>query len=978
MIYRIIVLFFFINLSSYSNVNDPLLTKDYKKQSKWVDSLYSSLSLKQKIGQLFFVQAFSNKTSSHEQEILDNILDYNIGGIIFSTGSVEKQIDLTNKFQNNALIPLLIGMDAEWGLNMRLDSTFAFPWNMTLGAVEDNNLIKQVGTRIAFHANRIGVNFNFAPVVDINTNPNNPIIGNRSFGENIQNVSQKSFNFMLGQMSKNVLSSAKHFPGHGDTSKDSHKTLPVINHSKERIYSTELVPFKYLINNGLESIMIAHLEVPALESKKGLPSTLSYSIVTDLLKNELGFKGLIITDALEMKGLSNFKAKGNLDMLAFKAGNDILLMSEDVNKGIESIIYEYKKGNISENRLAYSVKKILKAKYKVGLHKRSRISLDNVKLDIMSIKDELLNENLIEKSITVVKNNKDILPIKNLKEKIGYMYLGNDSGKYFFNSLNKYVKVDDISDIVNNNSLKTNVNYKSIINRLSEYTTIIIGVHADSSTPWKSYAISSYELDFIRILSKNKKVILDVFGSPYILNNFKNFKNIESVLVSYQNSKLFQQKSAQIIFGSLNSSGKLPVSINDQFDSGKGILLNNLNRLSYGIPESVGVNSINLKKIDSMAKLAIDSLMTPGLQILIAKDGKVIYDKNFGYLTYKNINKVNGNTIYDVASLTKILVTLPIIMKLVEDGELSLDSKLKEIITDYKFSNKEDKTIKEILSHNANLKSWIPFYKSTLDSVTGVPNLKYYNKNYSENFNIRVTDSLYLISSFTDSIRNTIKRSELNHDKYKYSDLPYYILKEYIENYYSSNLDYIINSQIFNKIGLTHTSYYPKTINNLNNIAPSEIDDYFRFQEIRGVVHDMGAAMQGGLGGHAGLFSNANDVAKIMQMYIQNGSYGTDKFLEKSTIELFNFCYYCDDNNRRGVGFDKPQIEEDGPTCGCVSMNSFGHSGWTGTYTWADPDKKIVYVFMSNRSYPNSNENKLLKSNLRTNIQKIIYNSLIN
>ena len=473
-------------------------------------------------------------------------------------------------------------------------------------------------------------------------------------------------------------------------------------------------------------------------------------------------------------------------------------------------------------------------------------------------------------------------------------------------------------------------------------------------------------------------MILDVFGSPYILNKFKNFKNIESVLVSYQNSKLFQQKSAQIIFGSLNSSGKLPVSINDQFDSGKGILLNNLNRLSYGIPESVGVNSINLKKIDSMAKLAIDSLMTPGLQILIAKDGKVIYDKNFGYLTYKNINKVNGNTIYDVASLTKILVTLPIIMKLVEDGELSLDSKLKEIITDYKFSNKEDKTIKEILSHNANLKSWIPFYKSTLDSVTGVPNLKYYNKNYSENFNIRVTDSLYLISSFTDSIRNTIKRSELNHDKYKYSDLPYYILKEYIENYYSSNLDYIINSQIYNKIGLTHTSYYPKTINNLNNIAPSEIDDYFRFQEIRGVVHDMGAAMQGGLGGHAGLFSNANDVAKIMQMYIQNGSYGTDKFLEKSTIELFNFCYYCDDNNRRGVGFDKPQIEEDGPTCGCVSMNSFGHSGWTGTYTWADPDKKIVYVFMSNRSYPNSNENKLLKSNLRTNIQKIIYNSLIN
>jgi len=971
-------LLFFIYLSSYSNVDDPLLTKDYMNQNRWVDSLYSTLSLKQKIGQLFFVQAFSNKTNSHEQEILNDILDNNIGGIIFSNGSAEKQIVLTNKFQNNALIPLLIGMDAEWGLKMRLDSTFAFPWNMTLGAVQDNNLIKQVGTRIAFHANRIGVNFNFAPVVDINTNPNNPIIGNRSFGEDVNNVSEKSLNFMLGQMSMNVLSSAKHFPGHGDTSKDSHKTLPVINHSKERIYNTELIPFKYLIKNGLESIMIAHLEVPALESKKGLPSTLSYSIVTDLLKNELGFKGLIITDALEMKGLSNFKANGNLDMLAFKAGNDILLMSENVNQGIESIIYEYKKGNISENRLAYSVKKILKAKYKVGLHKRSRISLDNLNLDIMNTKDELLNENLIEKSITVIKNNKNILPIKDLKEKIGYMHLGNDSGDYFLKSLNKYVEVDDISGVFKNNSIKTNFDYKSMLNSLKEFTTIIIGVHADSSNPWKSYTITPFELNFIRELSKNKKVILDVFGSPYILNKFKNFTNIESIVVSYQNSKLFQQKSAQIIFGSLNSSGKLPVSIKNQFVSGKGILFNNLNRLSYGIPESVGVNSVNLKKIDSMAKLAIDSLMTPGLQILIAKDGKVIYNKNFGYLTYKNTFKVNHKTIYDVASLTKIMVTLPIIMKLVEDGELSLDSKLKDIITDYEFSNKSDKTIREILSHHANLKSWIPFYKSTLDSVTGLPNIKYYNKNYSKDFNIRVTDNLYLISSFKDSIRNIIKISELNKNKYKYSDLPYYMLKEYIENYYSSDLEYIINSQIYNKMGLTHTSYYPKTINNLNNIAPSEIDDYFRFQEIRGTVHDMGAAMQGGIGGHAGLFSNANDVAKIMQMYIQNGNYGGNEYLQKSTIDLFNYCYYCEKDNRRGVGFDKPQKEDDGPTCGCVSMNSFGHSGWTGTYTWADPDKKIVYVFMSNRSYPNSNDNKLLKSNLRTNIQKIIYNSLIN
>ncbi|MDB2322064.1 serine hydrolase, partial [Flavobacteriaceae bacterium] len=431
------------------------------------------------------------------------------------------------------------------------------------------------------------------------------------------------------------------------------------------------------------------------------------------------------------------------------------------------------------------------------------------------------------------------------------------------------------------------------------------------------------------------------------------------------------------IFGAIESTGILPVSIGKLFFAGQGLELNKINRLSYGLPESVNLRSEKLNKIDSLAQIAIDSSMTPGMQILVAKDGKVVFNKNFGYLTYKKKQRVNHNTIYDIASLTKILVTLPIVMKMVEQGKLSLDTKLKEIIPQYVNSNKSDKTIKEILSHFANLKSWIPFYKSTLDTVNKSPNPLYYKKSFSNEYNIKVTENLYLLSSFKDSININIKNSELNNDKYKYSDLPYYILKEYIENYYSSDLSSIIDSQMNNKMGLTHSSFFPREINSLDNIAPTEIDDYFRFQEIRGTVHDMGAAMQGGIGGHAGLFSNVNDIAKIMQMFIQDGEYGGERYLNKSTIDLFNKCYYCSEENRRGVGFDKPQIEEDGPTCGCVSMNSFGHSGWTGTYTWADPDEKIVYVFLSNRSYPNSVENKLLKNNIRTDIQKLIYESII-
>ena len=512
---------------------------------------------------------------------------------------------------------------------------------------------------------------------------------------------------------------------------------------------------------------------------------------------------------------------------------------------------------------------------------------------------------------------------------------------------------------------------------ISKYNTIIIGIHANSQTPWKSYKIKKEEINLINHISKKVNVILNVFGSPYSLNSFKNIKHTEGIIISYQNSIVFQQKSAQLIFGAIDSKGFLPVSIGKLFSAGEGIQVDRINRLSYGIPESVSISSNKLKKVDSLARIAIDSTMTPGLQLLIAKDGKIIYEKSFGYLTYNKKIKVKNNTIYDLASLTKILVTLPIVMKLVEDGSITLDTKLKEILPSYIDSNKSDISIKEMLSHYSNLKSWIPFYKSTLDSLTKKPNSLYYNNVYSNRYNIKITDSLYLLSSYRDSINIQIKSSELNDERYRYSDLPYYILKEYIENHYTTDLSNIIDSQLFNKIGLPNTSYFPKEITSTEKIAPTEMDNYFRFQEIKGTVHDMGAAMQGGVGGHAGLFSNANDVAKIMQMYLQEGLYGNKKYFNKSTINLFNKCYYCDDNNRRGVGFDKPQIEGDGPTCGCVSMDSFGHSGWTGTYTWADPEEKIVYVFLSNRSYPDSKENKLLNSNIRTEIQKLIYESII-
>jgi beta-N-acetylhexosaminidase len=390
------------------------------------------------------------------------------------------------------------------------------------------------------------------------------------------------------------------------------------------------------------------------------------------------------------------------------------------------------------------------------------------------------------------------------------------------------------------------------------------------------------------------------------------------------------------------------------------------------------MNSERLKKVDSVAQYAIDSLMTPGIQLIVARKGKVVYNKNFGKHTYIGKDKVKFNDIYDVASLTKILATIPLLMELEEQGIVSLDTKLSQLLPEYKNSNKKNVTIKKMLSHYAKLRPWIPFYYETLDSVTKQPDVKYYRRKQSKAYNIEVTKNLFLRSDYQDSIQEIIKESEmLDKLKYRYSDLPYYILKKFIETHYDQSLDKLVQQHFYKSLGANFTTYNPNSKFSDTQIVPTEIDDYFRYQEIHGYVHDMGAAMQNGVGGHAGVFSNANDVTKIMQMYLQKGYYGGKRYFKAETIDKFNTCYFCEKDNRRGIGFDKPQLEDEGPTCGCISMSSFGHSGFTGTYAWADPEEEIVYVFLANRTYPKAGKNnRLLKESIRTEIQRLIYEAI--
>ena len=961
------LILFFFNFLSAQEFYPLLLEKDQTNQKKWVDSIYNSMSIHEKVGQLFMVDVFS-KDSKDKTDLINSLIkDYYIGGIIFSKGGPVRQAKLSNQYQKISKTPLLMAMDAEWGLAMRLDSTFAYPWNMTLGAIADNKIVYDIGKQIGAHVKRMGMHINFSPVVDINTNPNNPIIGNRSFGEDRDNVTNKALAYMRGMQSTGILANAKHFPGHGDTDLDSHKILPTISFTKKRLDSIELHPYKRLFQEGLSSVMVAHLNVPALEKRKNFPSSISKAIVTDLLQNDLNFQGLIFTDALNMKGASNFKKPGEIDLAAFLAGNDVLLISESIPKAHQLIVEAIRKGKISEERLSRSVKKILFAKYKVGLNNYQPIELNSLISDLNTPYDVMLYEKAIENALTVLKNDRLIIPIRKIeKTKIAYVHMGDDTGTYFLNHLNKYAQVDWIKA----NSI---TEYKE---KLKEYDLTIIGFHKSNANPWKEYKFSDHELTKLYEISRTNKVILDVFTRPYAINDIQSFSNINGILLSYQNSKISQELSAQLIFGSITAKGSLPVSIGNQFPVNTTNFTRFQKRLQYGTPESVGVNSTKLKNIDSLVNYGIKENMMPGAQVLVARKGKIIYNKAFGYHTQEKINKVSENDIYDLASLTKILATLPMVMKLVDDSTISLDTKISELLPEYFATNKENITVKEMLSHYARIKSWIPFYLETLDSLK-LPDKKYYSKSKSNDFEIQVANDLYVRNDMKDSIYLKIKESELyNKLRYKYSDLPFYILKEFLERHHNKQFKDLVQNELYQSIGANHTTFLPLEKFTLDMIPPTEIDQYFRMQKIHGFVHDQGAALLGGVSGHAGLFSNANDIAKIMQMYLWNGSYGNYQYIKSETIDLFNSCNFCDVDVRRGVGFDKPQLDDIGPTCGCISMNSFGHSGFTGTFTWADPDEEIIYVFLSNRTYPSADNKSIIENNLRSDIQGLIYESI--
>jgi len=974
LLFGISFLFHFSFSQSYKT--PPFLKTDWN----WVDSVYESLSLKERIAQLIMVPAWSDKGESHENNIAYLIENYNIGGIAFFQGGPGRQIELVKHYQELSKLPLLMGIDAEWGLGMRLDSTMRFPYQMALGAIQNDSLIYAMGREVGRQLKLTGMHMNFAPVLDINNNPENPVINYRSFGSDKYNVTRKGIAYMQGMQDEGIIATGKHFPGHGDTDTDSHLALPVISHSMSRLNDLELYPFRQAIRAGLGAIMVAHLHVPELDPDGSIPTTLSKKVVGDLLDTQIGFSGLIITDALNMKGVSNHFPPGEIEVLAFGAGNDLLVYVEDVKLAIESLEVAIVEDIISEEQLERSCKKILASKFWSNAYAESELTSEGIASKLNTASAEVLKAKLTAASLTVLRNSEEIIPIKDLeKKKIASVSVGRNSVSVFQKRLDNYTRIDSYTIP----KVASASEFGALLDKLRTYDLVILGIHDLDMRPQKNFGLLPELISFTGNLMAQTTTILTVFGNPYALDKIKGLKNAAGILLAYQENRLTQDLSAQLIFGGIGAKGRLPVDIGRKFHAGEGVDTKGGIRFSYVMPREVGIKGAMLKKkIDSICLSGIAAKAYPGCEVFAARDGKVFFHQCYGYFDYSNQQKVVENSIYDLASVTKVTGPLPGIMKLVEQGRMELDAPFSTYWPDFKKTDKAWLTLREALAHQGSLLSWIPYWK---DTKKDNGNFKWFTlkPEPSKRYPIRVCDSLWIHRTYTKKIFQAIKDAPLREKReYLYSGLPSYLYPTIIEQMTDRSYEEFLYDDFFRPLGAWTMVYNPLRFFPLERIVPTEHDDFFRDEQLRGYVHDEGAAMMGGISGNAGLFATAEDLAKLHQMYLWKGSYGGEEFFKKEIVDEFIRYQYSDEGSRRGLGFDKPLLNnkelepDEAYPAWSASPSSFGHSGYTGALVWADPETGLLFVFLSNRVYPTRNNSKLYDLNIRSNLLETIYQGI--
>lgn len=947
----------------------------------WVDSVFKTLSPEEQIAQLMVVRLSTydakNKMAIFFDKQVDSLVrQYNIGGICLFQGSPVKQATILNQLQAIAKTPILMCIDAEWGVGMRMiDSVLALPHQMMLGAVTDARIPYQYGKIVAEQCKRVGIQVNYAPVVDINNNPDNPVINDRSFGEDKYKVALFGTQYMKGMQDLGVMACAKHFPGHGDVSVDSHFDLPVINKTMAQLDSLELYPFKEIFKAGIGSVMIAHLYIPAIDNRPNRATSISKNNVTSLMRNQLGYQGLTFTDALEMQGVKKFFPDGKASVESLIAGNDMLCLPGDVPIAIEKIKTAIRKKKLSSAEIAAHCKKVLLAKYQYGLANLKPINTDNLTADLNSKVNDM-RKLVAENALTVLHKTDDtyfsLSPEKNNK-KGDVVFVGIGISRD--NGFAKRLRTDYKADVFYFNNLTDASRILSAVYLIKKrYKRVIIGIHGYKRTPSNNFGISKYTIDLINQLQEETNCATFVFGNPYAIKNFCGAKNL---VACYEDDDIIQNIAADLLQGKIAARGKLPVTICAAYPFGSGIITGNAT-LPAANPVELGFDTTQLNKIDSIANNAISKGATPGCVVLVVKDGKIAYQKAFGNFNYDRAEPVTIESVYDMASVTKICATTISVMKLYEEGKLNLKGKLGDYLPMVKGTNKENLLIENILLHQAGLVAYIPFYKEMIDSL-GVPFPKYFSSRQNDSYNIRVAENVFMRHDWRDTMNQRILQSKLGPaDKYIYSDNDFIFLGKLVEAVSGMPLNEFAKTTFYDPLGLTAAGFKPREYLPLNRVAPSEDEKQFRRQLIRGDVHDPGAAMFGGVSGHAGLFSNAYDIAVIMQMLLNGGEINGKRYLQKETVDLFTA--YHSNISRRGFGFDKP--EKDNNTrpepypCLSASPLTFGHTGFTGTCTWADPEKKLVYVFLSNRVTPVGDNPLLGKMNVRPAIQETIYKAM--
>lgn len=964
-----------------------LLTKgkaDSQECKEWVETRLQGMSLKEKIGQLFIHTVAPQDTEPNRRNIRNAVKEYKVGGLLFSGGQLSTQVVLTNFAQEMAETPLLMTFDGEWGLAMRLKGTPSFPKNRVLGCIQDNELLYEYGLEVARQCREIGVHVNFAPVADVDNNPLNPVINTRSFGGDPKNVADKVIAYSRGLEEGGVLSVSKHFPGHGDTNVDSHKALPVLNFSRERMDSIELYPFRQAIQAGLGGIMVGHLEVPAFSKK---PASISTEILS-LLQDELGFKGLAFTDALEMKGISN---NPNLCAQTLIAGNDMLLAPRNLKRELDGVLNAVKNGQLTEEQITEKCRKVLTFKYALGLHQRQFVQLSGLEQRLNHPGVQQLMDRLEKAAVTVVSNDGGILPLDVDQKKVAVLNIGTPAkGKAFYNQLKKYMQVDCIQ--AHPDSIT------SISKRLGNYEKVIVAIHTEKYAAYQS---------MLSTLSARLPLVY-VYLTPMkrIYNKGNNWKKAAAVVMGHSGSVAVQHFVADVLMGREKATGRLSVEVKDYRKPGEGVVVD-LKTTKVYRPEDYGMNADVLARIDEIALEGIKAKAYPGCQILILKDGAPVYDKCFGTFTYGDSRKVTSDDIYDIASLTKTTATLLAVMKLYDQGKFGLTDPISKYVPVLQGSPKGRITIEDLLYHQSGLPGSWPFYREAINdsSYTGaffkarldanhhqqvdrrlyvVDEFKYKDEYVSslrsEEYPLQVAEGVFVNPAFPERILEMIASDEipLRDRRYRYSCLNFVLLKEMVEQISGMPMDKYLDQEFYAPMGMQHTLYSPLSRFKPEQIVPTVQKDYLRGRkELRGYVHDEIAAFMGGVSGNAGLFSNAHDVGKVYQMLAEMGQYDGKRYLSLETCQLF--MNRKSRLSRRGLGFDKPDAAPGkGPCADEAPLEVVGHTGFTGTCAWTDAKNGLVFVFLSNRIYPRPFDHKALMSlNIRPRIQQVMYQALM-